>query len=767
MEGPAPTWLHRHPARALAWLVVVGWLAAGVPAVALAEDTPPPAAAPAPTPAEPSTEHLQQLELCRTGIVDADARPEERRRWAAQLLTYSSPQAQELVVSLLQPGTPAPAQAALCGALAERNRANGEGLDARLLDPLLELLAAEDAGLRSAAAQALAGFNGPAVTDRLGGLAAQADRPLHQRLAAIDALTGRLYDREAATQLVALLDAQPREVVERSIAALASLVHTPLGNDPQRYRDWWQQQAKLSDGDWLRDQVRVQRDRQQALLDQQQALRVQAEAEARRRVQRIADLQRELFRSLPADQQSARLQQWLQDPLPEVKRTALTVISTRIVDEGYRPDEPVRTALLALLNDPSDALRSEVLTLLPHVPDPAVSQALVARLGQEQRLEVRVALYAALGKLASPEAIPAIIQELTKADSPREVVREAALALGQIAERLHADHPVEPGKCPEPLMPAVAPLKQRYAAVPADDVRLRGALLSAMAGVADGSFTDEFVSALDAEDPALQRPALQGITALRHRAKLPRCRGLAGSADPRVRMAAALALAALGHDDDDLEALLTRLRPGTEQDPAIFETAWTAWLRILERRPVADRLVWAERLRGLNGLELRCLRALERRASGNTGSADHDAVRDRLSRVLVDGGQFDEAATILRDLYGSLTARSDPAAFDAGVRWLEASLRHSTPTAVAGTIDQLAAVAADDAARARIVAAVAAYADADAVAGNRERSAALLGQLQAVTYQTWGPEWGALLQRVTARAAPPTPPPPPAEATPG
>ena len=45
----------------------------------------------------------RQLETCREGILDDEARDQDRRRWAELLFSYDSPDANGLIVSLLAP----------------------------------------------------------------------------------------------------------------------------------------------------------------------------------------------------------------------------------------------------------------------------------------------------------------------------------------------------------------------------------------------------------------------------------------------------------------------------------------------------------------------------------------------------------------------------------------------------------------------------------------------------------------------------------------
>ena len=750
-----PSHVRAHGHR-LAAVLLGAALGIGAPPTVQAQQTTPTAA---PPPAQASPEHLQQLENCRHGILDAEARPEERQRWAAQLLTYDSTEAQSLVAELLgQKGQPA-ARIALCIALANCCRVSPERIDPAWADPLIAALGAEDETLRARAAEALAEFPSDGITAKLAALAQQADAPLTARLAAIDALGARTQKRDVVARLMELLDREEEPIRARVLGVLQPITEQEFGSDLKRWREWWAQQMRLDEQAWLTEQVRVQRARNRALEQQQRATASHSTKQISERSTRIVELQRELFRALPPDQREPRLAQWLSDPLSEVKQTALSIISSRIADEGYRPGGDALTALLRLLDDPSVALRLEVLNIVPHVSDAAASSAALARLKVESDQNVKGALFAALGKLAPPEALPLTIREIADPTCGPECLREAANALGLLAAR-HPGH--------EALATAITPLKERYAAVSADDIRLRAALLTAMAGIGNAAFAPEFVAAVDSDLAELTRPALRGLSAVKDKSKLPRFRALTGHADARVRLAACDALGALGQEDADLEALLSRLNPALEQDSAAREAAWSAFRTALGRRPVADRLAWSERLRDIAGLELDYLRGLEKGLAGSNGTPGRDAVRRRLAEVLMASGNFTEAAGQLRDLYASLSARGDAGALDAGLRWLNATLRSEVHQNLAGLIEQLTAATPDPAARQRIVATVAAYADEPGVAQSPERTAALLGHLEKVPAEPLGAPWAELLQRLRTRLQPPVPkgPAPPPEGQP-
>ena len=103
-------------------------------------------------------------------------------------------------------------------------------------------------------------------------------------------------------------------------------------------------------------------------------------------------MQRTQFRLLSPDLREEKLAQWLREPVSAVRRTALGIITTRMGDEGYRPNGEVMTALLQLLDDPSAQLRQEVLRIVQNLHEPSTMNALLARLPLENDVPTRRAM---------------------------------------------------------------------------------------------------------------------------------------------------------------------------------------------------------------------------------------------------------------------------------------------------------------------------------------------------------------------------------------
>lgn len=695
-----------------------------------------------PSTPDPTAKHQEELARCRKGIVDPEARPVERRRWASQLLSYDTQPARALSVELLGLADRPNVQRTLCEVVSERARRTPERLDDSLVPPLIELLGADHDDLRRVAAAALADFADPGIPETLGALAADPNAPLAKRLAAIDALAPNTHRRAVVGQLIGLLDAAETQITRRVVETLEPATLQSFGHDVPRWRRWWEGKSRLTEEAWLAEQVRSLRDRERRLRDALDRFRQETRRKQTLVTRRFHVLLLELYRSLTQDQQGPKLAEWLADPLPEVKGTALAIIKAGIADEGRRPGGAVLAAVLSLLQDAAPEIRREVLDIVQNVRDARVVKAVLAQLDRETDPETRQAIFQALRRLDHIEALPALIAEIASPNALPQCVREASLALGQIAGK--ADVSKE-----SPA--AVTALVERYRTVAPDAVAVRAGLLSAMAGIASPSFKPLFVEAVEADDPTILREAVRGLRTIGEGSKLPRLRTLMAHSDPLVRLEAIEAVARLGREDADLERLLTRLDPADEPNERAREAAWRGFREFAGRRTLDARIAIAQRLREQPELEARYLTELaDTLAAQNTNGEQLEAVLDRLSTILEGQGHYVEAADRLRALCEACRTRTGADNLTYGLRLLKVMLRSNPRPPVAEVITRFATTNTDQ--KDRIVQVVADY-----VGGEPDGSAvpdlnALLVDLRSVPKTTLGPEWNQLLDQIAARA---------------
>lgn len=686
------------------------------------------------------TEHAEQLRNCREGILDPEARAEGRRRWVNNLFTYTSPEAHAIVIELLMMDERPDVQRTICAVMAEKAVEYPERLNPDYVDALIRLLSAPSDDLRAAAAKALAEFPNPEVAGLLGSLAGDRSAPLPTRMAAIDALAPSTHRREVVAQLVTLLDLEIPAITEKVAAALEPIAPESFGADLARWRNWWDEQRQLTSEQWLESQLRVHRERSRRMAAELAAAKTEREQETAAVVARVSEFQRDLLRSLQPELRDAKLVEWLDDPLNTVKLAALSIVKSRIADEGKRPEGELLAAVLRRLKNPSAAMRKDVLLIVQNLQNDQVVEAVLSQLKQESDPSVRQVIFDTLGKLGSPAAVPALLQEISAEKADPAGIRDAATALGQIGTKVGA----------EGLEAAIEPLKQRYERTAADQVVLRGALLAAMAGVGDPVFAPEFSAALGSEEPILLQPAIQGLAAIGEGSRLARIRSLSAHADPRVRLAAVEALARLGSGEADSDALLARVSPAAEANESVRVAAWRGWKELCSRRSLVDRVKAADGLRELPDLQQSYLTEL---AAALAASGNHRRqlaeVQWRLGQLLISAGKHAEAAPYLRDLFASPqeVARQG----EIGLKWLEAVLQSPGQQGLAGVIGQVCKTE-DPEIRPQIVAAIRKYVDSQAMATNAERARRLLADLRTVDPALVGDGWNELLQQIDACA---------------
>ncbi|MFQ5461020.1 MAG: HEAT repeat domain-containing protein [Phycisphaerae bacterium] len=708
----------------------------------------------------PTTEEVAEspnLSLFEDGLLDPESREVDRRRWAKVLLGYDSDAARATVVRLLGLSNRPEVQLALVKEVADRARKHPEQLHLALVDPLVILLGSEHPDLRTAAAQALAASDEESVTKRLGTLAQNADAPLVQRLAAIDALAPNIHRRIVLVELIAAIDDPSPEIRDRVAAALAPAAREDLGDDPRAWHEWWSHQNGLSDEKRLAEQFRTNRMRLEDLRSEFEAYRKRVQQRQEATAQRMREFQREIARSLDAGRLKEALVRWLGDPVPQVALTALGIIKAQMADEGVRPEGDVLSALLQLLHQGSPNARREVLLIVQNVSEAKVVEEVLKQLEVEQDVETRLAILKAIGALNRVEAIEKLVAEIQSAQTPVVCVREAALALGHLAAQI--DPPLSDSV-------AVVALKSRYAGTPVDDVPLRAALLTAMAGVGDAKCAPEFLDAVEFDEPSIVKPAIYGMQRIGYVTKLARLRDLTAHPDPLVRLSAIEAVSRLGHETADLECLLARLNPVNEENELARDAAWRAVLDLMKDKSHADQLALADRLREIPGREVEYLELLASSIDPKASQGQPlQTVLTRLSSLLMAGNDYVQAADHLRQLYQLRSASGADDLMDGGVTWLDASLRGYPRTDPTTALSSMLNAEPEAAAVERIIATLRSHLASKAVRKDLDRLVPLVEAIRSVRIEAPPQLWSAFVNELDELASLRNEPPPGAEAS--
>ncbi|MCK4659152.1 MAG: hypothetical protein KAV82_06480, partial [Phycisphaerae bacterium] len=301
---------------------------------------------------------------------------------------------------------------------------------------------------------------------------------------------------------------------------------------------------------------------------------------------------------------------------------------------------------------------------------------------------------------------------------------------------------------------AAEPLRARLAAADAGDIRLRGALLAAMANIGSEQFAAEFETHLGEEHAELLLPAIRGIVAVQDDSRMNRLRGLFLHPDARVRLQAIEAVGILGDGEAPLETLANHLSLATESNEAARSAAWEAFCKILKRQPAETRLRWADRLKELPGRRIEYLTILvDDLAVANSVPDQLNEARRRLALLLREQKRYAESARHLQELYASLPGGDDLRAGEVGVLLLDSLLRNGhSSTRLETLLPELAVLGEDT--RAEVVRTITVFLN-EAMPGKPDPNlAALAEQLRQAGAGLYGPAFDEFLGEVITKSTP-------------
>ncbi len=548
-------------------------------------------------PATQSQAVLERLIADNLRLLTGNNEPSARVVGARELLRMESPAAWDRLAAVLRNYSDPAAQAAVCQSVIESPIRR-----AVLVEPLFELLGAEQPAMRRGAAVALSRCIAPAAIDRLRALSSQRSAPLARRLGAIEALGAMGDEKAAVAALMNLLTDPNAEIVAAALDKIDDSSDVDLV-DVAAARAWWDENRNLDPVAWLKrrnEQLRARIDRAAfgtGLL-----------------TARLLTAQRNAYYTTPDADKDKLVLEFLNDPLAEIRGIGVELIDARITDRKTVAPE-ITTRVEALVADVNPQIRRGAVAVLGDLRDKSRVPALLTALKGEPASQVRAAIVSALGRIGGSAATSAVQAALD--DSSPQVQAEAALALASLAE---------PGVAPAEVVRAAADtLDAHYrklldagrpitAASPSDAVLdtaardfdlKREACLNAMSRVADPRFRPQFLDAVESSNvrlgpssAAVRRAGIRGLVATDDGTASARLRRLLDDADPSVRTAAAEAIGKCLTTDDDLTALLVRLDSSREPEESTRLKAWESLRSLLKRRPVEQQLVWADRLAG-------------------------------------------------------------------------------------------------------------------------------------------------------------------------
>ncbi len=414
-------------------------------------------------------------------------------------------------------------------------------------------------------------------------------------------------------------------------------------------------------------------------------------------LERVEVFTRQLYERQATDaEKSSFLIARLQDHQLAVQRyTALDIVH-EIIRNGKAPTDPVLQQIRSMLSDEDEVVRREALEVLRDLRRADDAPLIRTMLNRPQSPILREAAYKALGLLGDPASIPVCIQALE--DPEQRVAAEAAMALGLLAlPKLNA---AQNGLTEQ----AVAALSAK-AGMPMDDDGLRGAIVEAMATIADKSFLPVLSARASGDEPvpAIRQAAVRGLGRIGDESQIAVVLDrLANDPDPRVREVAAEALGRLGKTLAHTDALKPRLDVQQEPSVAVQKRAWESFRLIYLRLPAEERerilSGWAGSDAASITRRIDLLTDLEKQLSGSA-TPDPAALvklRERLGDELIAAGRGADAAGVLSRAVDLTSADADRQRVT--LKLVEAHLRGASSDKALEVVGKLSSEAARNAA---------------------------------------------------------------------
>ena len=327
----------------------------------------------------------------------------------------------------------------------------------------------------------------------VGSVALDHGAPSAARLGPINAL-GSFRTRQSAGYLMTLLEREPpepAEVVAGACRSLERLTGFPFGSDAKRWRTWWADHKDEPLENWLRIMVKQLSARVADLEQRIQQLKRGNDTIA----QRVVEAEREVFVRLSPEDQFARLQVLLSDPLTPIRQFAVDRVERLLRDSELAPIQ-VQDKLAQRLADEGEgrSLRLSAARLLNDLNYPRTGELVAAALASESDPTRAAGYLEILVKRPSPSALDVLTIWLNDvqvghlaADAAWALVNSAALDEDARAElRSNARHAASQHTTPA-------------------HVRL-------LAGLGEDADRARIESWLDSDDPAIRGAAAEGLS---------------------------------------------------------------------------------------------------------------------------------------------------------------------------------------------------------------------------------------------------------------
>lgn len=602
---------------------------------------------------------LQQL----AGVLNGEnVRPEDRDEAARRLVSRQSPQARQILLSVLVSVGNRDGQLAVARALA-----SSSNNDPQFIVPLFALLG-PDRALTDAAADALATYKtNPQVLSRLVDLINARQQPAPLRIACIRAL-GTLNEKRAAQTLVGLLTSDEEAAEIRTAAADALVQLTGLrenGQDVQRWQQWWNQRADESEDQW-----------RQSLLNERSARLSELQARYSKLVDEVRNVLTDQYQLVPDVEKPDMAMRFLKADEPVIRALgAKLVFDDTISNRTIVP--AIRQQLRKMVGDSSPQVRLEVATTLRALNDAGALDALLAQLPQERDPQVKAAIAEAIAPIHDLRAVPELRKLL--GDESFVAAQAAAEAIAELAPLIVQEQPAVATQIGTELNT----LLKKDASSPGA-AGLAEAIVEAMASLNQPTLEPTFYHLLTSnQPPGVKRWAIHGLAALKDSNSLDLIINSLDDPDPSVRLEAVNALAAVGtFENGDL--LYHRMTPTEEPDESVRDAAWDVLSKLLQGAPAQQLSAWADRFSDDPAKRVVVLKILAEKQQENHADDDLAYTRQNIGESLMKIDHPAEAADYFRQALDYWSKKNEER-FTAGLtqQLITALLRaHEYPDAI-------------------------------------------------------------------------------------
>lgn len=331
----------------------------------------------------------REVDHLLNNVQDPGLSVDRRRRAAMILLQKNDDRAlRQLRRQLVAPGD-ALTRRVIAQAIA-RTQAPGE----HLIEPLMDLLGAEEEELRRDVAAALGRFDRPELIDELIGIAEDEQEPIIRRRGAVRALAEHRRQRVAGVLIELAGESDDSGIRQVAFDALRRLSGIELfGTDLERWRRWWQRSRELSPERWLRSVMRNLSLRNRDLSERVVSVE-----------DRLVATYERLYNSMPDDRRIDVLTGLLGDPMRRLRLLALDLVNRRLLN-AQPIGEALRTAMRQRLTDHSAEVRVAAAGLLENLADEEAAALAVELLPAETDHRVRGALLSLMARVPRAEAV--------------------------------------------------------------------------------------------------------------------------------------------------------------------------------------------------------------------------------------------------------------------------------------------------------------------------------------------------------------------------